>query len=232
MGTLTSPRYTFLLAVLNIRLGYWLRSPRKRGRVHYALLGFPGLFYYFLELTGRMSEKTPSLNLSDGGHIENLGIYELLRRRCKYIIAIDGEADPGHTFGGLINLTRMTRIDLGVKINPSLADLRLDEKRQTKSHFILSKIDYPEGGTGLLLYIKSSMTGNEGEFLKKFRAENPDFPHQSTADQIFSEEQFEAYRALGEHIGGDLFTEGLIVPPGSSFSVKDWFEGLAKMLLD
>ena len=232
MGTLTSPRYTFLLAVLNIRLGYWLRSPRKTGRMLSALLGFPGLFYYFLELTRRMSEKTPSLNLSDGGHIENLGVYELLRRRCKYIIAIDGEADPEHTFGGLINLTRMARIDLGVEIRPSLAELRLDEKRLTRSHFSLSKIDYPKGGKGLLLYIKSSMTGNEEEFLKKFRADNPAFPHQSTADQIFSEEQFEAYRALGEHIGHDLFKKGLIEQPDATDSVEGWFRSLAEKLLD
>ena len=232
MGTLTSPRYTFLLAVLNIRLGYWLRSPREKESVLSALLGFPGLLYYFRELTRRMSEKAPSLNLSDGGHIENLGVYELLRRRCKYIIAIDGEADPEHTFGGLLNLTRMARIDLGVEIKPSLAELRLDEKRLTKAHFSLSKIDYQGGEKGLLLYIKSSMTGNEEEFLKKFRADNPAFPHQSTADQIFSEEQFEAYRALGEHIGHDLFKKGLIKEPEATDSVEHWFRDLAGKLLD
>jgi hypothetical protein len=232
MGALTSPRYTFLLAVLNIRLGYWLRSPKDKKRLLSALLGFPGLLYYFRELTSRMSEKALSLNLSDGGHIENLGIYELLRRRCKYIIAIDGEADPEHTFGGLLNLTRMARIDLGVEIKPSLAELRLDEKRQTRSHFSLSKIDYPGEKKGLLLYIKSSMTGNEEEFLKKFRADNPTFPHQSTAEQIFSEEQFEAYRALGEHIGHDLFKKGLVGDQDQTIAIKDWFRSLAEKLLD
>ncbi|NDD64091.1 MAG: hypothetical protein EBZ36_08960, partial [Acidobacteria bacterium] len=232
MGTLTSPRYTFLLAVLNIRLGYWLRTPRQTFCGLSTLLGFPGLLYYFRELTRRMSEKTLSQNLSDGGHIENLGVYELLRRRCKYIIAIDGEADPEHTFGGLLNLTRMARIDLGVEIKPSLAELRLDEKRLTKAHFSLSKIDYQGGEKGLLLYIKSSMTGNEEEFLKKFRADNPAFPHQSTADQIFSEEQFEAYRALGEHIGHDLFKKGLIKEPEATDSVEHWFRDLAGKLLD
>lgn len=232
MGALTSPRYTFLLAVLNIRLGYWLRSPKNKGRLLSAILGFPGLLYYFRELTSRMSEKTLSLNLSDGGHIENLGIYELLRRRCKYIIAIDGEADPEHTFGGLLNLTRMARIDLGVEIKPSLAELRLDEKRQTKSHFSLSKIDYPGEQKGLLLYIKSSLTGNEEEFLKKFRADNPAFPHQSTAEQVFSEEQFEAYRALGEHIGHDLFKKGLVGDHDQSIAIEDWFRSLAEKLLD
>ena len=232
MGTLTSPRYTFLLAVLNIRLGYWLRTPRQTFCGLSTLLGFPGLLYYFRELTCRMSEKTLSQNLSDGGHIENLGGYELLRRRCKYIIIIDGEADPEHTFGGLLNLTRMARIDLGVEIKPSLAELRLDEKRLTKSHFSLSKIDYPNGGKGLLLYIKSSMTGNEEEFLKKFRADNPAFPHQSTADQIFSEEQFEAYRALGEHIGHDLFKKGLVGDQGQTMDIENWFRSLVEKLLD
>lgn len=144
-----------------------------------------------------MSEKTRYLNLSDGGHIENLGTYELLRRRCKFVVAIDGEADPKRSFGGLLTLTQFAKIDLGVNIEPDLTDLRLERDPNSRAHFALSRIDYPNGKHGLLLYIKSSLTGNEPEFLKKYHADNPDFPHQSTIQQLFSETQFEAYRALG-----------------------------------
>lgn len=35
-----------------------------------------------------------------------------------------------------------------------------------------------------------------------YKNENSDFPHQTTADQFFDDAQFEAYRALGEHIAG------------------------------
>jgi hypothetical protein len=232
MGTLTAARYTFLLAMLNVRLGYWLHRPRltPSGRFERCLPPV-GWLYFVRELTGMMSEKTRYLNLSDGGHIENLGIYELLRRRCKFIIAIDGEADPTRSFGGLLTLTQLATIDLGVNIEPDLADLRMDRDGHGRAHFGLARIDYPDGNYGLLLYIKSSLTGNESEFLKKYRAENPDFPHQSTAQQLFSETQFEAYRSLGEHIAQDLFRSDLVGDWQHTMPVRQWFESLAMHLL-
>ena len=56
------------------------------------------------EALGALDETWKWVNVSDGGHIENLATIELLRRRCKYIIVGDGEADPGHHFNGLATL--------------------------------------------------------------------------------------------------------------------------------
>ena len=53
--------------------------------------------------------------------------------------------------------------------------------------------------------MKLSLTGNEGEFIRRYRLDEPDFPHHSTADQFFTEAQFEAYRSLGEHVGDKMF---------------------------
>jgi hypothetical protein len=235
MGTITSSQYTFLLAMLNVRLGYWVRRPMVNTaplKWLHRILPPVGWYYFFRELTGLMNEKTRYVNVSDGGHIENLGIYELLRRRCKFIIAIDGEADPKRSFGGLLTLTQLASIDLGVRIEPDLSDLRIDNDGLGKAHFGLSKIEYSNGCRGLLLYIKSSLTGNESEFLKKYQREHPDFPHQSTAQQLYSETQFEAYRALGEHIAEDLFRSDLV---GKDFKVgtevKKWFNELVNRLL-
>ncbi|MDP3539124.1 MAG: patatin-like phospholipase family protein [Azonexus sp.] len=229
MGTLNTARYRFLLAMLNVRLSYWLRRPNPKSWWRSILP--VGAWYFFRELTGWMNEKTKCLNLSDGGHIENLGIYELLRRRCKFIIAIDGEADPTRSFRGLLTLTQLAQIDLGVSIEPDLSDLRTETNGHGRAHFGLSRIDYPNSEHGLLLYIKSSLTGNESEFLKRYQAENPDFPHQSTLQQLFGETQFEAYRALGEHIADDLFRKDLVGDWENSFRVEGWFKRLAKSLL-
>jgi hypothetical protein len=231
MGMLTSARYTFLLALLNVRLGYWLPKATPGGNGVKRFLPPMAWYYFFLELSGRMSEKTPHLYVSDGGHIENLGIYELLRRRCKFVIAIDGEADPNRSFGGLLTLTQLAKIDLGVTIEPDLTDLRTDSEGHGRAHFGLSRIEYGDDQYGLLLYIKSSLTGNESEFLKKYRAENPAFPHQSTAQQLFSETQFEAYRALGEHIAQDLFRGDLVEDWDPDLHVREWFTRLSKHLL-
>lgn len=233
MGTLTAPQFTFLLAMLNVRLGYWARNPGRSGfaQLFERFLPPVGWYYFFRELSGWMNEKTHYINLSDGGHIENLGIYELLRRRCKFVIAIDGEADAARSFGGLLKMTQLVKIDLGVRIEPDLADLRVDRDGLGRAHFGLSRLDYPDGTHGLLLYIKSSLTGNESEFLKKYRTDNPDFPHQSTANQFFSEIQFEAYRALGEHIAEDLFRSDLVDHWENNLPVDEWFKRLASRLL-
>jgi hypothetical protein len=53
---------------------------------------------------------------------------------------------------------------------------------------------------GYLLYQKSSVTGDEGTMIREYRDRFPSFPHQSTADQFCDEDQFEAYRALGQHV--------------------------------
>ena len=78
----------------------------------------------------------------------------------------------------------------------------------------------------------------ETEFLQKYRAEHLAFPHESTADQLFDEAQFEAYRALGEHIGEELFRPELVASTdpdnprlADQPAVKDWFQHLADNLL-
>jgi hypothetical protein len=191
-----------------------------------------GPWYFFKELSGRIDEHARFLNLSDGGHIENLGIYELLKRRCKFIVAIDGEADPTLSFGGLIRLVQLAQVDMGIRIEPDLADLRRNTDGHGMAHFSMARIDYPgENQHGFLLYIKSSLTGNESEFLKLFRTENPDFPHQSTAQQLFGEMQFEAYRALGEHIGQDLFRHDLVGKWNIESDAATWFKRLSVHLL-
>ncbi|RKT46638.1 hypothetical protein [Thiocapsa rosea] len=229
MGTGTLKGAAFWLALLNLRLGYWLPNPRRLAEIPDGL--GPRPFSLWHELLGRMDENGKFVNLSDGGHIENLGIYELLRRRCKFIIAIDGEADPDMTFPGLMTLIRYAQIDFGICIRLDLADLARNDAGYTKAHFALGTIDYGRDQTGYLLYIKSSLTGNERDYILDYRARHPAFPHETTADQFFNEPQFEAYRALGEHIGDDLFREELI-GKGAQPTLEAWFGSLVSNLLE
>lgn len=189
------------------------------------------------EIGGRLDENHRWVNVSDGGHIENLASIELLRRRCKYIIIGDGEADPEHQFNGLATLVRSARIDLGVDIKINLDELRLAEKGKRKGlagrHWAIGRIDYPppdHKDSGYLLYLKSSVTGDEDEVIKQYRLASPSFPHETTADQFFGEGQFEAYRSLGQHIAEQVIKESNL--PGAmddniSFAdFEDWFQSL------
>ncbi len=134
-------------------------------------------------------------------------MYELLRRRCKFIIALDGGRDPEMKFGSLVKLMLYARIDLGIEIDIDLDPIRKNAEGLSSTHSSLGIIRYADGETGYLLYIKSSLTGDEYEYIRKYQSENPDFPHESTATgQFFSEARFEAYRSLGFHIGDELFS--------------------------
>jgi len=234
MGAFTVGPLVILLALLNIRLGYWLPNPRfartveppeKSGGVRSALrylkrlparlLGLhrlgPGPYLFLKELAGKMDDEGHYVNLSDGGHLENTAIFELLRRRCRFIVAGDAEADPKMNFAGLATLARYARIDLDIEIEIDTSALRLEDGASSR-HFAIGLIHYPASGdvsaeTGYLIYLKASITGDEDQVVSEYRGRQTDFPHQSTADQVFDETQFEAYRALGSHIVDSLFED-------------------------
>ena len=238
MGLGTIKNLSFWLALFNVRLGYWIRNPAKRPGRKLAAAGLD------LSAAGdvRVGEReAPYINVSDGGHIENLGVYELLRRRCKYIVAIDGEQDEAMTFQGLTTLLRLAYIDLGVTIDVGLDALRLAATGLSHSHFAFCRIGYPRderGGAedyGYLLYLKLSLTGNEGEFLRRYRLDEPAFPHTSTANQFFSEAQFEAYRSLGEHVGDKMFLPAIVgeaMAAKAEVVLENWFEEIGRNMLE
>ncbi|PZM08062.1 hypothetical protein [Rhizobium tubonense] len=235
MGLNTTRFGSFWLTLLNIRLGAWLREPSLKK----VAPAFPNVSYLFKELAATATEEDPFLQISDGGHIENLGVYELLRRRCRFIVAVDGEHDGKMTFHALTNLQRLAYIDFGIVIDANLADLRLGETGLSRSHFRFCRIRYPADKDrtgeeiGYLIYLKLSLTGNEGEFIRRYKLDEPSFPHQSTANQFFTEVQFEAYRALGEHVGDKMFLSALTgFTDNSNTDLETWFKALGNSFLD
>jgi len=221
MGTVTVKPVVSLLTLLNIRLGYWLPNPAvARGASwlrRQLLRRGSGPMHLWKEARGKLDAKGDLVNVSDGGHIENLGIYELLRRRCKFIIAVDAEADPNMRFGGLLSLIRFARIDMGVTIDIDLEPVRRGERGFSLHHGAVGTIHYGDDEVGHLMYIKSSMTGDE-DYVRDYQARNPSYPHESTTDQFFSETRFEVYRWLGFHaaekmlIGEEGIDVGVFAP--------------------
>jgi hypothetical protein len=198
------------LALLNLRLGYWLRNPKKLDPDQ---LGWEEIFrrYLFDEAFGRLHSGSPRIYITDGGHIDNIGLYQLLKRRCQFIIVIDAEADPGMNFSAFADVQRFARIDAGVLISLDWRPMRaatlarLDNRTASpahdahKLHFAAGHILYKDGSKGMLLYVKATVTGDEPDYILDYERRHPTFPHESTSDQFFSEEQMEAYRALGFH---------------------------------
>lgn len=211
MGFRSTASLAFLLTVFNVRLGAWVLNPRKPKpqREFTPKYGFASLFG---ELFARTNEDTDYVYLSDGGHFENLAVYELIRRRCRYVIATDAAADPKFAFLDLGNLIRKCRSDFGINIEIDLSEVRPDESGYSKRQFAVGRIRYDQVDKdeqpGFLVYLKSTLTGEETVDLAAYRRDHPLFPHQSTADQWFTESQFDSYRALGYQIGDAVFTNG------------------------
>jgi hypothetical protein len=219
MGSQTIRPLSLTLALLNVRLGYWLRNPRwivgKRSLLK-RLLDVRS-FLLLKEMFNLITESSYTVYLTDGGNIENLGLYSLLKRKCPVIVVVDAEADPTMSFGSFLLLERYARIDLGVIIdlpwqavrNQTVAFDKAFEQFETNlgvipaatgPHCAAGEIQYGPGQSGILFYVKASLTGDESDYVLNYRRRNPDFPHETTSDQFFGEEQLETYRALGFHI--------------------------------
>jgi hypothetical protein len=222
MGYHSSPSVTFLMTMFNVRLGWWLGNPGPEGHETYRHEG-PAVAILPLvhETFGLTTDNKPYIHVSDGGHFENLGLYEMVRRRCRFIVISDAGRDPDFAFEDLGNAVRKISIDLGVPIRFEKLE-RLKRRAQDVSqiaedcdYHALAEIDYQEADgnvgveNGLILYIKTGYHGTESAGVRSYAMANLDFPHQSTANQWFSESQFESYRSLGFEIMEGLLNRAL-----------------------
>lgn len=219
-GLTRNPLVSILMALMNLRLGYWAPNPdgkrAKRSRPNHF---HPGLYEIGgLIGIGGFREDRHFIQLSDGGHFENLAFYELIRRKLRLIIVCDGGADLNSKFGDLQVTLRRVEADFGALVafddqnSPGLlvpnekAPYPKDTYEAVRGH-IAGDILYADGSIGKLVFLKTTMVPGLPFAVKGYKGANPDFPDQTTADQFFDEEQFEAYRDLGRHIGGRMIED-------------------------
>lgn len=258
MGQHTTLGVSLLAGLTNLRLGYWWNSPypgRWRGprasRAAWYRRAWRRLWDFFGDLVQayllreiRADHEGTHANrwyLSDGGHFENMALYELVRRRVPFIIACDNGADPNYEFADFVNMVRKIRIDFEAETelvsNDDLdqilgADSAVrrafgtledmvpkdeDEKGQSGPYAALVRIRYlkedPANSVrqSTLLLIKPRVTGGELPDLLRYKKSDVSFPQQPTTDLFFDEAQWESYFRLGQLITEAIFQEDL--PP-------------------
>ena len=227
-----------LLALSGARLGTWLPNPRfaRIAQCKAAKLSFPkalasvrGAGYFYRELFGINKSDARLVQVTDGGHYENLGLVEALRRRCRMIYCIDGGGDAGPLLYGLADAIRLARFELGVEITlendgpfgvenlaPGSGDQFGDgngfhslNARVTKGAVVRGEIKYPraagldaEASSGWLIVAKAVLWRELPDWVLTYAAEKggAEFPHDNTSDQWFTEGQFATYTELGRHI--------------------------------
>jgi hypothetical protein len=205
MGYHSSPAITFLLTLFNARLGAWLGNPGPAGWLTWRRSDpVVGAGPLIREMFGRTTDANPYVFLSDGGHFENLGLYEMVLRRCAFIVVSDAGCDRSYVFEDLGNAIRRIRIDLGVPIEfPDGMPIDAAHDRKGNHHGAIGVIRYSavDGPVddGVLIYLKATLSGDEPVDVANYAAAHGDFPHESTVNQWFGESQFESYRVLGLH---------------------------------
>jgi patatin-like phospholipase len=208
-GYHSSLALAFLLTMFNVRLGWWLGNPGPAGDDTYGEEN-PSSTVDMLrrEMLGDTSDTSEWVYLSDGGHFENLGMYEMVLRRCRYIVVSDGGCDPKFTFEDLGNAIRKIRLDFGIPITFEPMAMHSRDDDTPFSYAAVGRINYaavdgPGAAEGTLIYVKPGYYVEDEDLPRdvvNYAKECDDFPHESTADQWFSESQFESYRALGRHV--------------------------------
>ena len=201
MGYHSSPALSVLLTFFNVRLGAWLGNPSPAGNRTYTYRGPVLAGWPMLQEALGLTDGTKSyVYLSDGGHFDNLGLYEMIRRRCHFIVVSDAGSDPDFGFEDLGNAVRKISIDLNVDIEfRSLKMVARTSPPSEGPYFAIADIKYrdKDAKPGILLYIKPNYQGREPISVRSYALKAKVFPHESTVDQAFGESQFEAYRALG-----------------------------------
>jgi len=226
MGKITHAPVRILIALANLRLGVWVPNPRYVSSAHWKqrtiirkenakerrevgiekidgrpndLLKRPRLIYLLRELLGRNRVDDRFLYVTDGGHYENLGLVELLRRGCSKIYCFD--ASGGKPAAALGDAIALGRSELGVEVDIDPAKVTEGEDGFAERSCVVGTIKCDGRDIGRLIYVPAVLPRDAPWDVRAYKEANPVFPHHSTADQLYTDQRFEAYRALGEHAG-------------------------------
>jgi hypothetical protein len=232
MGYHSTPATAFLMTLFNVRLGVWLANPAIQApRLWQRSSPGNAVRPLLSELSGQSDERGGYVHLSDGGHFENLGIYEMVRRRCRFIVVSDAACDAGCTFKDLGNAVRKISIDLNIDISFKAMPLAKRGAVTDKTlAFAIGTIRYPDQAEGHILYIKPTYLKNLPMDVTAYGNANILFPHETTTDQWFSESQFESYRRLGFYLM--LSTFGGQSANQNPDSLEDLFKMASSMMSD
>ncbi|MGO9930662.1 MAG: GMC oxidoreductase [Steroidobacteraceae bacterium] len=130
-GRLGSLPISWLLGLINLRIGYWwdsgIEAGDRPGRyppvLWRRLLALPGLVFraqstILSEWRARfLGPAERYWYLSDGGHFEGTGLYELIRRRIPFMVGVDSSQDSSYLFDDLAELVRVARLDFDAEFH-------------------------------------------------------------------------------------------------------------------
>lgn len=233
MGRTTRASMRVLFALANIRLGMWLPNPKhvrwqkaaaphecgnRWQRVFRALAhqgSQPGFRALTQEALGGLSLDGGWVNVTDGGHYENLGLVEALRRGATEVIVLDASGDTPFSLGALAEAVETARADLGVEITLDQPERLAQDGSTGRAHHLAARCTatYLNGVKATIYLCKAAMVDGVPQDLVTWKLDHPDFPNTSTGDQLYGDREFEAYRRLGQAAAEEALA--LAAPPSA-----------------
>ncbi len=249
MGKMTRAGLRFAMALFDLRLGVWLPNPRRPDWESFSALDVwadrrsppmppvvgaapppgadtpfhrPGTKFVFYEAIGKNGLDEKHVYVTDGGHFDNLGMVELLRRGCRRLIVLDAAGDDIHHFNTLSEAIELAHADLGIEFTLPMAALTprpptppgnpddedAPNRDTSPACFVTGTYRFPTGQTGHIVFVKAAICDEAPIEVVTYRERDPQFPNHPTTNQMFSELTFESYRTLGEHAVHEVYEEG------------------------
>ncbi|MGI9599319.1 MAG: hypothetical protein ACR2QK_24360, partial [Acidimicrobiales bacterium] len=196
LGRMSLRSTNALLAAFNARLGVWLPNPR----FEHDRRSTPRLVNMFKEIFGLYDEDEPNLYTTDGGHWENLGLVELLRKECDRIVCLDASADPPGSYTTLRQAMQLARLECKATIDVSDETwevLTPDDHGVARKNYGLATVSYDSGATGQILFIKAAVAAGTSLPVLRYASADRAFPNYSTGDQFLSDGELEHLMQLG-----------------------------------
>jgi hypothetical protein len=238
MGKMTRLSHRLLFTLANVRLGLWIRPPwwlqahaadaaddtadastgtSLPGRLRdeaVRRLRQPDLTRLFAEAFGRLHLNGRWLYVTDGGHYENLGLVEALRRRPDLVIVLDASADGAGRYDTLGQAVALARTECGVQTHIDPRAISPSPNGLSETATVLGTFCYPDDPETRrpLVYGKLAVPGDAPWDVQAYREAHPAFPIDSTVQQLYDADEFEAYRALGSHVAAALLRTAVPVP--------------------
>lgn len=257
MGKMTRAGLRFAMALFDLRLGVWLPNPRRPDWESFSALEVwadrrsppaapvgggpaggdtvsllerfrrPGTKFVFYEAIGKNDLDEKHVYVTDGGHFDNLGLVELLRRGCGRVIVLDAAGDDIHHFNTLSEAIELAHADLGIEFTLPMAALvphapavpggppECGDDEDGVDHdtspacFVTGTYRFPTGEIGHIVFVKAAICDEAPIEIVTYRERDAHFPNHPTTNQMFSELTFESYRTLGEHAVHEAFEGGM-----------------------
>jgi hypothetical protein len=167
----------------------------------------PTLGLLCAEAAGRLSYRSTWMYVTDGGHYDNLGLVEALRRGASNIVVLDASGDKADTWSTLGGAIALARTDAGVEIELDPTTMVRGGRNLAPGQVVRpwahGRFRRPEPVSGLpqqghIWVCKLGWWTRAPWDVLAYARQHPTYPCDSTVEQLYDATEFEAYQELGK----------------------------------